>query len=59
LYASCFNIVLVLGGTSSYIGGTTVAAGTLVVEDAEALADGTSLAVGDASAFTSLTAGIR
>jgi autotransporter-associated beta strand protein len=42
---------LVLSGTNSFTGGTTVADGTLVLNASEALADGTSLTVGDASAF--------
>ena len=37
---------LMLSGTNTYTGGTLVAAGTLVVMDSAALADGTSLTVG-------------
>jgi fibronectin-binding autotransporter adhesin len=40
-----------LSGTNSFTGGTLVESGTLVIEDSEALADGTSLTIGDASAF--------
>ena len=42
---------LVLSGTNSFTGGTVVAAGTLVLENKEALADGSSLIVGNASYF--------
>ncbi len=38
--------VLVLSGTNSYLGGTIVDAGTLVVDNPNALPDGSSLAVG-------------
>ncbi|MGO9111038.1 MAG: autotransporter-associated beta strand repeat-containing protein [Thermoguttaceae bacterium] len=37
---------LILSGTNSYTGGTTVDAGTLLVTNDEAIADGTSLTVG-------------
>ena len=43
---------LVLGGTNGYRGGTMVASGTLIVDNSEALADGTSLTVGKASYFS-------
>jgi fibronectin-binding autotransporter adhesin len=39
-------------GASTYSGGTTVSQGTLVIGDIEALADGSSLTVGDAAAFS-------
>ena len=42
---------LILGGSNNYSGGTTVSNGTLIVDNSEALADGSSLTVGDASAF--------
>jgi autotransporter-associated beta strand protein len=45
---------LVLSGTNSYQGGTIVSSGTLVVMNNAALADGSSLTVGDASAFGSV-----
>ena len=37
--------------TNGYTGGTTVSNGTLILTNNEALADGTSLTVGNASAF--------
>jgi autotransporter-associated beta strand protein len=43
--------VLTLSGTNGYTGGTTVSGGTLVLANNEAIADGTSLTVGDPSAF--------
>ncbi len=42
---------LVLSGTNAYSGGTTVAGGVLIATNSEAIADGTSLTVGNASAF--------
>ena len=42
---------VVLSGTNTYQGGTTVQDGTLIVANSEAIADGTSLIVGDASLF--------
>jgi autotransporter-associated beta strand protein len=42
---------LTLSGTNTYMGGTTVENGTLVLTNNEAIADGTSLTVGDLSAF--------
>ena len=42
---------LTLSGTNTFTGGTTVAGGTLILTNNEALADGSSLTVGDASAF--------
>jgi fibronectin-binding autotransporter adhesin len=44
---------LVLSGTNSYAGSTFVESGTLVLTNNEALAEGSSLTIGDASAFTS------
>ena len=44
---------LVLGGASGFGGGVDVQSGTLQVSNAEAIADGSSLTVGDASAFAS------
>jgi autotransporter-associated beta strand protein len=43
---------LVLSGANSYIGGTTVSDGRLLVTASAALPDGTSLTVGGAAAFT-------
>jgi fibronectin-binding autotransporter adhesin len=43
---------LVLSGTDSYSGGTIVTAGTLIVTSPNAIADGSSLTVGDASQFS-------
>jgi autotransporter-associated beta strand protein len=43
--------MLVLSGTNTYSGGTFVDSGTLIATNAGAIADGTSLTVGDASAF--------
>jgi autotransporter-associated beta strand protein len=40
---------LTLSGTNDYLGGTTVASGTLILTNNEAIADGTSLTVGDTS----------
>jgi len=42
---------LVLSGTGGYTGGTFVAAGTLVVTRAAAIADNTNLTVGNTAAF--------
>jgi autotransporter-associated beta strand protein len=42
---------LTLSGTNTYTGGTTVAGGELIVTNSEALADGSSLTVGNASLF--------
>jgi autotransporter-associated beta strand protein len=42
---------LTLSGTNTYTGGTTVAGGELIVTNSEAIADGTSLTVGDPSLF--------
>ena len=42
----------VLSGTNTYSGGTTVSDGTLIVTNSEALADGSSLTVGNASFFS-------
>jgi autotransporter-associated beta strand protein len=42
---------LTLSGTNFYMGGTTVANGTLIATNSEALADGSSLTVGNASFF--------
>jgi autotransporter-associated beta strand protein len=42
---------LVLSGTNTYSGGTFLDNGTLIATNAGAIADGTSLTVGDASAF--------
>jgi len=42
---------LYLSGSNAYTGGTTVADGTLIVTNNEALVDGTSLTVGDAGLF--------
>jgi autotransporter-associated beta strand protein len=43
---------LILSGTNSYAGGTFVESGTLVLTNNEALAAGSSLTIGDASAFS-------
>jgi autotransporter-associated beta strand protein len=42
---------LALSGTNTYLGGTTVAAGKLIVSNNAGLADGSSLTVGNASLF--------
>jgi autotransporter-associated beta strand protein len=42
---------LTLSGTNTYLGGTIVAEGTLIVSNNEGLADGSSLTVGDATMF--------
>jgi autotransporter-associated beta strand protein len=42
---------LTLSGTNTYQGGTVVGDGTLILTNNEAIADGTSLIVGDPSAF--------
>ena len=44
---------LILSGTNNYAGGTFVQSGTLILTNNEALAEGSSLTIGDASAFTS------
>ena len=44
---------LILGGTNSYGGGTNVINGTLILEGPEAIAAGSSLTVGNASALLS------
>jgi fibronectin-binding autotransporter adhesin len=43
--------ILVLSGTNGYTGGTTVAGGTLILASNAAIADGTSLTVGNAELF--------
>jgi autotransporter-associated beta strand protein len=43
---------LVLSGTGDYLGGSAVAQGTLVVTNRRAIADGTSLTVGNAALFS-------
>jgi autotransporter-associated beta strand protein len=43
---------LILGGTNTFTGGTVVANGTLVLLNNDALFAGTSLTIGDASAFS-------
>ena len=43
---------LILAGTNTFTGGTTVAGGQLILTNNEALADGSSLTVGDASLFS-------
>jgi autotransporter-associated beta strand protein len=42
---------LILSGTNTYTGGTTVLDGTLVVSNQKALADGSDLTIGNAAAF--------
>ncbi len=42
---------LILSGSNSYTGGTTVDAGALIVTNNEAIVDGTSLTVGNSSLF--------
>jgi fibronectin-binding autotransporter adhesin len=42
---------VLLSGTNSFTGGTEVESGTLVIQNNEALVDGSSLTVGSASAF--------
>jgi autotransporter family porin len=49
---------LVLSASNTYAGGTIVNAGELLVTNNEAIADGTNLAVGDASALSLLPAAI-
>jgi autotransporter-associated beta strand protein len=49
---------LTLSGTNTYTGGTTVNGGTLIVTNYMAIADGTSLAVGDPSRLTLLSADV-
>ena len=48
--------VVELSGTNSYAGGTLVAAGRLIVDNASALPDGGNLTIGDGSFFTSPSA---
>ena len=48
---------LVLSGSDSYTGGTDVMAGSLVVTNPNAISDGTSLTVGDASLFAPAISG--
>ena len=43
----------ILSGTNTFVGGTTVSDGTLILTNSQALADGTRLTVGDASFFPS------
>ncbi len=43
--------MLTLSGSNSYLDGTTVSDGKLIVDNSEAIADGTSLAVGDPTMF--------
>jgi fibronectin-binding autotransporter adhesin len=45
---------LILSGTNTYTGGTTVSGGTLIVASREGLADGSSLFVGNVAAFASI-----
>ena len=45
---------LILSGTNTYIGGTTVSDGTLIVASSEGLADGSSLLVGNVAEFASI-----
>jgi autotransporter-associated beta strand protein len=45
------NGALTLSGTGRYLGGTTVEGGTLILTNREAIADGTSLTVGNPSRF--------
>ena len=47
---------LVLSGTNSYMGGTTVNSGTLIATNSHAIADGTSLSVGDPGLLSMLPA---
>jgi autotransporter-associated beta strand protein len=50
--------ILVLDGTGTYTGGTTVASGELIVANNEAIEEGTSLAVGaDAGSLFAAEAG--
>jgi autotransporter-associated beta strand protein len=49
---------MVLSGTNTYNGGTTVNNGTLIATNSEAIADGTSLAVGDPSLLGLLPAAV-
>ena len=46
---------LILSGTGSYTGGTFVDSGTLILTSNTAIANGTSLTVGDATAFAPMT----
>ena len=46
------NAELTLAGIGDYTGGTTVSGGTLDVASADAIPEGSSLTVGDASAFS-------
>jgi autotransporter-associated beta strand protein len=43
---------MVLSATNTYMGGTTVANGTLIATNSKAIADGSSLTVGDPSLFS-------
>ena len=43
---------LILGGTNSFTGGTVVETGTLILTNNAALAEGSSLTIGDAAAFS-------
>ena len=47
---------LILSGSNTYMGGTTVSNGTLIVTTSEAIADGTSLNVGDPTLLSQLPA---
>ena len=47
---------LVLSGSNSYMGGTTVNSGTLIATNSHAIADGTSLSVGDPGLLSMLPA---
>ena len=47
---------LILSGTNSYTGGTTVSGGTLVVTRSKGLADDSNLIIGDAAAFAPVVA---
>ncbi len=46
---------LVLSGTNTYTGGTTVSGGELIAMSSKALPDGGNLTVGDTTAFASIT----
>ncbi len=54
LTLSASNGTLILSASNNYTGGTFVEAGTLIVTNSEALPDGSSLIVGNASLFPSL-----
>ena len=47
---------LVLSGSNSYMGGTTVSGGTLIATNIHAIADGTNLSVGDPTLLSMLPA---